>query len=111
MKSKMFLTITSNGPLDQFEIFPLIQKNIGNFDFSFTNPSFFMLLTLSLVLLLLLILFMEKEESRKSSSRKHRITFNLEFPCSNNSSEYEALAIGLSIAKEMKINKLKVVGD
>lgn len=37
--------------------------------------------------------------------------FNFEFPCSNNSSEYEALAIGLSIAKEMKINKLKVVGD
>lgn len=39
------------------------------------------------------------------------LLFKFSFPCSNNSSEYEALAIGLSIAKEMKINKLKVVGD
>lgn len=39
------------------------------------------------------------------------LSFKFEFPCSNNSSEYESLAIGLSIAKEMKINKLKVVGD
>ena len=39
------------------------------------------------------------------------LSFKFEFPCSNNSSEYEALAIGLSTAKEMKINKLKVVGD
>lgn len=37
------------------------------------------------------------------------LSFKFEFPCS--SSEYESLAIGLSIAKEMKINKLKVVGD
>nr|YP_010899687.1 ATPase subunit 6 [Cuscuta epithymum]WHS15812.1 ATPase subunit 6 [Cuscuta epithymum]DAZ87072.1 TPA_asm: ATPase subunit 6 [Cuscuta epilinum] len=40
-------------PLDQFEIIPLIPMNIGDLYFSFTNPSFFMLLTLSLVLLLL----------------------------------------------------------
>nr|YP_010274287.1 ATPase subunit 6 [Cuscuta japonica]UJP67926.1 ATPase subunit 6 [Cuscuta japonica] len=40
-------------PLDQFEIIPLIPMNIGYLYFSFTNPSFFMLLTLSLVLLLL----------------------------------------------------------
>ena len=39
------------------------------------------------------------------------LSFKFEFPCSNNSSEYEALALGLSIAKEMKIKKLKVVGD
>nr|QKI32025.1 ATPase subunit 6 [Ombrophytum subterraneum] len=40
-------------PLEQFEIIPLFPMNIGDFDLSFTNPSFFMLLTLSLVLLLL----------------------------------------------------------
>ena len=39
-------------PLDQFEILPLIPMNIGDFYFSFTNSSLFMLLTLSLVLLL-----------------------------------------------------------
>nr|QDA22845.1 ATP synthase subunit 6 [Monotropa hypopitys] len=39
-------------PLEQFSILPLIPMNIGNFYFSFTNPSLFMLLTLSLVLLL-----------------------------------------------------------
>ena len=52
MKWKVFLTITPNSPLEQFAILPLIPMNIGNFYFSFTNPSFFMLLTLSLVLLL-----------------------------------------------------------
>nr|YP_009913611.1 ATPase subunit 6 [Luffa acutangula]QLJ93046.1 ATPase subunit 6 [Luffa acutangula] len=44
--------ITPNSPLEQFAILPLIPMNIGNFYFSFTNPSLFMLLTLSLVLLL-----------------------------------------------------------
>ena len=39
-------------PLEQFSILPLIPMDIGNFAFSFTNPSLFMLLTLSLVLLL-----------------------------------------------------------
>ena len=52
MKCKMFLTITPNSPLEQFSILPLIPMNIGNFYFSFTNPSLFMLLNLSLVLLL-----------------------------------------------------------
>ena len=52
MKSKVFLTITPNSPLEQFSILPLIPMNIGNLYFSFTNPSLFMLLTLSLVLLL-----------------------------------------------------------
>lgn len=42
-------TITS--PLEQFEIIPLIPMKIGDLYFSFTNSSFFMLLTLSLVLL------------------------------------------------------------
>ncbi|AEC06126.1 ATP synthase subunit a-1 (mitochondrion) [Arabidopsis thaliana] len=40
-------------PLDQFEIVPLIPMHIGNFYFSFTNPSLFMLLTLSFFLLLI----------------------------------------------------------
>jgi F-type H+-transporting ATPase subunit a len=40
-------------PLDQFSILPLIPMKIGNFYFSFTNSSLFMLLTLSLVLLLI----------------------------------------------------------
>jgi F-type H+-transporting ATPase subunit a len=41
-----------SSPLEQFEIIPLIPMKIGNFYFSFTNSSLFMLLTLSLVLLL-----------------------------------------------------------
>nr|YP_011027798.1 ATPase subunit 6 [Lepidium sativum]DBA44171.1 TPA_asm: ATPase subunit 6 [Lepidium sativum] len=44
---------TASSPLDQFEIVPLISINIGNFYFSFTNPSLFMLLTLSFFLLLI----------------------------------------------------------
>uniref|UniRef100_A0A6N2N088 F-ATPase protein 6 n=1 Tax=Salix viminalis TaxID=40686 RepID=A0A6N2N088_SALVM len=42
----------ANSPLEQFAILPLIPMKIGDLYFSFTNPSFFMLLTLSLVLLL-----------------------------------------------------------
>lgn len=42
-----------DSPLEQFSIHPLIMMNIGNFYFSFTNSSLFMLLTLGLVLLLL----------------------------------------------------------
>jgi len=42
-----------NSPLEQFSILPFIPMNIGNLYFSFTNSSFFMLITLSLVLLLL----------------------------------------------------------
>lgn len=44
--------VVAPSPLDQFEIVPLIPMNIGNFFFSFTNPSLFMLLTLSFFLLL-----------------------------------------------------------
>lgn len=43
---------TIPSPLEQFAILPLIPMKIGNLYFSFTNSSFFMLLTLSLVLLL-----------------------------------------------------------
>ena len=34
---------------------------------------------------------------------------NLAFPCSNNQAEYEALAIGLDLAKEMKFLSLRFV--
>lgn len=44
--------VQAESPLEQFEIIPLIPMQIGNFYFSFTNSSLFMLLTLSLVLLL-----------------------------------------------------------
>lgn len=43
----------AQSPLDQFEIVPLIPMNIGNFYFSFTNSSLFMLLTLGFFLLLI----------------------------------------------------------
>ena len=45
----------SESPLDQFGIHPIIPLNIGNYYFSFTNPSLSMLLTLGLVLLLLFV--------------------------------------------------------
>nr|AEK66751.1 ATPase subunit 6 [Ferrocalamus rimosivaginus]AEX98091.1 ATPase subunit 6 [Ferrocalamus rimosivaginus] len=45
----------SESPLDQFSIHPIIPLNIGNYYFSFTNPSLSMLLTLGLVLLLLFV--------------------------------------------------------
>nr|YP_010833598.1 ATP synthase F0 subunit a [Jatropha curcas]WFG81224.1 ATP synthase F0 subunit a [Jatropha curcas] len=51
-------------PLDQFEIIPFLPMKIGDLYFSFTNPSFFMLLTLSLVLLL--IYFVTKKGGGKS---------------------------------------------
>nr|YP_009382645.1 Atp6 [Utricularia reniformis]ART32359.1 Atp6 [Utricularia reniformis] len=41
----------NRSPLDQFSILPLIPMKIGNLYLSFTNPSFFMLLTISFVLL------------------------------------------------------------
>lgn len=45
----------SESPLDQFSIHPIIPLNIGNYYFSFTNSSLFMLLTLGLVLLLVFV--------------------------------------------------------
>nr|ULQ69821.1 ATP synthase F0 subunit 6 [Paepalanthus alpinus] len=49
------LNPSAPSPLDQFSIHPFILMKIGNLDFSFTNPSLFMLLTLGLVLLLLFV--------------------------------------------------------
>jgi ribonuclease HI len=38
-------------------------------------------------------------------------SFKLDFPCSNNASEYEAYTTGLAIAHEMGIKHLRVIGD
>ena len=54
----------SPSPLEQFSIHPLILMKMGNFYFSFTNPSLSMLLTLGLVLLLLF--FVTKKGGGKS---------------------------------------------
>jgi F-type H+-transporting ATPase subunit a len=43
-------------PLDQFSIHPILDLHMGNYYFSFTNSSLFMLLTLGLVLLLLFVI-------------------------------------------------------
>lgn len=45
----------SGSPLEQFTIHPLILLRTGNYYFSFTNSSLFLLLTLGLVLLLLFL--------------------------------------------------------
>jgi F-type H+-transporting ATPase subunit a len=42
-------------PLDQFSIHPIMDLHIGNYYFSFTNPSLSMMLTLGLVLLLVFV--------------------------------------------------------
>ncbi|XP_075633326.1 uncharacterized protein LOC142605772 [Castanea sativa] len=39
------------------------------------------------------------------------LSFKLEFPCSNNTIEYEAYLIKFSTALEMAIKQLKVIGD
>ncbi|XP_020209134.1 uncharacterized protein LOC109794084 [Cajanus cajan] len=66
VQSETFKEVIVNvpSPLDQFEIIPLIDMQIGDLYFSFTNPSLFMLLTLSLVLLL--VHFVTKKGGGKS---------------------------------------------
>ena len=39
------------------------------------------------------------------------LSFKLEFPCSNNTAEYEAYLTGLATALEMGVKHLKVLGD
>ena len=39
------------------------------------------------------------------------LSFKLEFPCSNNTTEYEAYLTGLATALEMGVKHLKVLGD
>ena len=39
------------------------------------------------------------------------LSFKLEFPCSNNTVEYEAYLIGLAMTLEMGVKHLRVMGD
>ncbi|XP_020424486.1 uncharacterized protein LOC109950335 [Prunus persica] len=39
------------------------------------------------------------------------LSFKLDFPCTNNVAEYEAFIIGLSTAREMGAERVKVIGD
>ncbi|XP_021817086.1 uncharacterized protein LOC110759338 [Prunus avium] len=39
------------------------------------------------------------------------LSFKLNFPCTNNVAEYEAFIMGLSTAKEMGIEKIKIIDD
>ena len=39
------------------------------------------------------------------------LLFKLEFPCLNNTAEYEAYLIGLATTLEMGVSHLKVIGD
>ena len=39
------------------------------------------------------------------------LSFKLEFPCSNNTVEYEAYLTGLATALEMRVKHLRVLGD
>ncbi|BFG37631.1 hypothetical protein CerSpe_239050 [Prunus speciosa] len=40
-----------------------------------------------------------------------RYSFKLDFDCSNNQAEYEALIIGLEIVRELRINNVVILGD
>ena len=42
---------------------------------------------------------------------KHFLSCRLEFECTNNTTEYEALVQGLRKAIELKVKNLKVYGD
>ena len=50
------------------------------------------------------VLYHEKDEAVV-------LSFKLEFPCSNNTAEYEAYLTGLATALEMGVKHLKVMGD
>ena len=39
------------------------------------------------------------------------MSFKLDFPCSNNDAKYEAYLTGLALARELRIERLKVRGD
>jgi F-type H+-transporting ATPase subunit a len=71
-------------PMHQFTIEPLIPLRIGEFDFSFTNSSAWMLITLALIFLFVL-LGMKRElvpgrwqmaEARRAAARENEIMVN-----------------------------------
>ena len=45
------------------------------------------------------------------SNKKYNFAYRLEFDASNNVAEYEALLLGLEIAKDMGIHVLSIKGD
>ena len=47
----------------------------------------------------------------KSSREEDTFAYKLCFPYSNNEAEYEALVVGLKVAKRLSIKRLKVFGD
>ena len=47
----------------------------------------------------------------KSLREEHTFTYKLFFICSNNKAEYEALEVGLKVAKRLGIKRLNVFGD
>ena len=47
----------------------------------------------------------------KSLGEEHTFAYKLHFPCSNNEAKYEALLVGLKVAKRLSIKRLKVFGD
>ena len=51
-----------------------------------------------------IILYHERDEAIA-------LSFKLEFPCLNNTVEYEAYLTGLATTLEMEVKHLKVVGD
>ncbi|XP_073135524.1 uncharacterized protein [Henckelia pumila] len=42
---------------------------------------------------------------------KTALSFNLDFPCTNNQAEYEALVIGLEVLKDLQAKNVQVIGD
>jgi ribonuclease HI len=47
----------------------------------------------------------------KSEGKKHFLSCRLEFKCTNNTAEYEALVQGLKKAIDLNVQELKVFGD
>ena len=47
----------------------------------------------------------------KSTGETVGMSFKLDFPCTNNMVEYEAYLMGLAVAHEMGIKRLRVIGD
>ncbi|XP_073137179.1 uncharacterized protein [Henckelia pumila] len=42
---------------------------------------------------------------------KTALSFNLDFPCTNNQAEYDALVIGLEILKDLQAKDIQIIGD
>ena len=47
----------------------------------------------------------------KSTEETVSMSFKLDFPCTNNMAEYEVYLMGLAVAREIGIKRLRVIGD